>query len=375
MGPLADASLPGSTDKPAVNGRPDRVVLVGGDCVLGVALLERWEALGIAATVVGRVLDGEPGELAGHPVIDIDRRGAVAAALAGADELVVLAASGVRDVDGSGIGLVDEGLVASVLLAAVADPPAHVTVMSTALAYSPPRVREADARSRESDPLGGPRVMRRLPDAVAGRVRLERRALEWGERHGVPVAALRPVLCASLFSRGWYDRSAWRVRRLHPSPWPHVQYVHVRDVVAAAEVVRETRTSGAFNVAPDDVLDGPTTAELADRRFVVGVSGRVLVAVEWLRWLTWWSPTPPSAVKLVGRDLAVDSTGLREAGWGPTHSSAEAFLVAHAPAWWPSLSARRRQDLVLGGAASLLLGLFGGVAWALVRAWRRAARA
>ena len=100
---------------------------------MGIALLDAWEAAGIAATVIGRVLDGAPTTLADHPVIHVGRHGAVAAALAGADELVILAASGVRDVDGSGIGLVDEGLVAAVLRSAAERPPAHVTVVSSAL--------------------------------------------------------------------------------------------------------------------------------------------------------------------------------------------------------------------------------------------------
>lgn len=85
--------------------------------------------------MIGRVLDGAPTTLADHPVIHVGRHGAVAAALAGADELVILAASGVRDVDGSGIGLVDEGLVAAVLRSAAERPPAHVTVVSSALGY------------------------------------------------------------------------------------------------------------------------------------------------------------------------------------------------------------------------------------------------
>ena len=295
-------------------------------------------------------------------------------ALAGADELVILAASGVRDVDGSGIGLVDEGLVAAVLRSAAERPPAHVTVVSSALGYDRRRRSVPSARSTEVDPFGLPLALRHLPAALAGRVRAERSATSWGDRHRVPVAALRPVLCASLSARGWYDRSGWRVRRVRPSPWPTVQYVHVRDVVAAVETVREGRRRGTYNVAPDDLLDGPTIAELADRHVGIGAPSWVLVALDQIRWSTWWSPTPPSLVQVVSSDLAVDASGLKALGWSASHSSAEAFLVAHAPAWWPSLSARRRQDLVLGGSATILVAIVGGVGWAVTSRWRRRVR-
>lgn len=335
--------------------------------MLGVALLERWAEAGIAATVIGRVLEGEPVELAGHPVIDVDRHGAVSVALAGADELVVLAASGVGDVDGTGIGLVDEGLVAAVLRAAVVDPPAHVTVASSALAYDRRRATSPPTAVVESAPFGLAQALRRLPAAIGGRVAMERKVGEWGVRNRVPVAALRPVLCASLFARGWYDRSGWRTRRLHPVPQPTVQYVHVSDVVAAVETARLGRCVGPFNVAPDDALDGPTAAELGDRRLGLGVPAGVLSALDRVRWAVWWSPTPPSLVEVVRSDLVVDSTRLKVIGWSAGHTSAEAFLVAHAPAWWPSLSARRRQDLVLGGAVAGLLAVFGAMGWGIKR--------
>lgn len=153
-----------------------------------------------------------------------------------------------------------------------------------------------------------------------------------------------------------------------------MQYVHVRDVVAAVETVREGRRRGTYNVAPDDLLDGPTIAELADRHVGIGAPSWVLVALDQIRWSTWWSPTPPSLVQVVSSDLAVDAPGLKALGWSASHSSAEAFLVAHAPAWWPSLSARRRQDLVLGGSATILVAIVGGVGWAVTSRWRRRVR-
>ena len=119
-----------------------------------------------------------------------------------------------------------------------------------------------------------------------------------------------------------------------------------------------------------DFRDTNSAAELGDRRLGVGVPSGLLRVLDWVRWLVWWSPTPPSLVRLVGADLVVDSTALGLTGWSATHTSAEAFLVAHAPAWWPSLSARRRQDLVLGGAASVLLAGLGGAGWGIARRWR-----
>jgi len=67
MEPNSEASPSGSSHRHGPGAASDRVVLVGGDCPLGIALLDAWEAAGIAATVIGRVLDGAPTTLADHP--------------------------------------------------------------------------------------------------------------------------------------------------------------------------------------------------------------------------------------------------------------------------------------------------------------------
>ena len=58
------------------------------------------------------------------------------------------------------------------------------------------------------------------------------------------------------------------------------------------------------------------------------------------------------------------------AGWEARHSNEEAFVAGHAPSPWTSLSPKRRQELALGGAATLVAGAAAGVV-ALVRRQRR----
>ncbi|MDQ3293795.1 MAG: hypothetical protein M3527_05015, partial [Actinomycetota bacterium] len=61
----------------------------------------------------------------------------------------------------------------------------------------------------------------------------------------------------------------------------------------------------------------------------------------------------------------VASDRLRGAGWAPTHSNAEAFVAAHPPAPWATVSPKRRQEISLGlsvvviGAAAL--GAYAGI--------------
>ncbi|HEX2149490.1 MAG TPA: hypothetical protein VHI31_04865, partial [Actinomycetota bacterium] len=96
----------------------------------------------------------------------------------------------------------------------------------------------------------------------------------------------------------------------------------------------------------------------------VAVPGRVRRALDARR-------TPPALPAYGSSPWVVANDRLRAAGWAPGATTEEAYVATHAGAPWSRLSPRRRQDLILGGAASSLVGLPVAAIAALRRSRRR----
>ena len=62
---------------------------------------------------------------------------------------------------------------------------------------------------------------------------------------------------------------------------------------------------------------------------------------------------------------------LRETGWAPAHTSAEAFVEADPGGPWTRLTPRDRQVLALGGIGALAVSLVGIVTAVVLRRRRR----
>ena len=83
------------------------------------------------------------------------------------------------------------------------------------------------------------------------------------------------------------------------------------------------------------------------------------------------SDVPPTVVPYTVHPWVVANDRLRAVGWRPEHSNEEAFVAASELPRWREFLHRHRQEVALGGAASGIAGLAGGVTWAIVRRRRR----
>jgi UDP-glucose 4-epimerase len=157
------------------------------------------------------------------------------------------------------------------------------------------------------------------------------------EQPATRVVRMRPAL---VFKR----EAASGIRRLFvgpflPSPFmrrqlvafvpahPNLRFqgVHSLDVGEAYRLALTNEVRGAFNVAADPVLDGPTLARLAGAR-TLSVPRGVLRAVVDVSWRLHLQPTPPGWVDLAFGVPLMDSGRARsELGWEPRTTATAAL--------------------------------------------------
>ncbi|HEV3227045.1 MAG TPA: NAD-dependent epimerase/dehydratase family protein [Acidimicrobiales bacterium] len=196
----------------------------------------------------------------------------------------------------------------------------------------------------------------------------ERLASDWRHDHpGSTVAVLRPAVPVAEDAAGWLDRGmreASAIRAAGPDD-PPGQFVHLDDLTAAVVVALTQRLDGPFNVSPDGWIEGDQL------RALEGVP-RLRVPEPIARRLAWlWSKVSPSSasaglIAYTVHPWVVASDRLKAVGWSASFSNEEAYVAAHRPAPWATLSPQRRQELALGGLVALAGGLVVGVV-ALVR--------
>jgi nucleoside-diphosphate-sugar epimerase len=113
-----------------------------------------------------------------------------------------------------------------------------------------------------------------------------------------------------------------------PGANPRRQFIHEEDVADAFVLAIRREMPGAFNVVPDDFVRLNDVWLMAGAKFVPTLPLGLVRAITALRWRYLGSPIHPSWVE----DMLVDFTGsnarLRNAGWRPRYTSAEAFLSA-----------------------------------------------
>ena len=207
----------------------------------------------------------------------------------------------------------------------------NFVVASSLAVYAPGRGQRAD----ESWPTTG------VPDSLysAQKVALERTLDEFESEH--PQARVVRVRPAAIFQRQaaseivrhflgpFVPRRLIRRSLLPVLPLPQgftVQDIHSDDVAEAYTLALTSDVRGAFNVAAEPVLDGPTLARLLHAR-LVPVSFNVLSGAFRRAWRLQLHPTDPSWLDLLNAVPELDtSRARRELGWAPTRDAGDTLL-------------------------------------------------
>ena len=136
---------------------------------------------------------------------------------------------------------------------------------------------------------------------------------------------------------------------------PDLQYVHADDLTDAIRTMLAVPVEGVVHVAPDGWLSGAERRAL-ETRPRLRVPDPVARGAAALRGAIRGTSGPEGVRPYVTHPWVVANDRLRQAGWDPTHTNAEAYVAAFRAAPWSMVSSSRRQELALGGAAAVVLG-------------------
>jgi nucleoside-diphosphate-sugar epimerase len=153
---------------------------------------------------------------------------------------------------------------------------------------------------------------------------------------------------------------------------PPLQCLAPADATSALALATTGRLRGAYNVAPDDWVGARAAARAAGRRRLE-VSQRVAQATAERLWRAGMSAATAGELSYQMHPWVLDNAKLRQAGWVPTRTSAEAFAEAGSQVPEGVLVGGvqvRRSDVFRGAAAGLALV----AAVAVARRQARAAR-
>jgi hypothetical protein len=155
------------------------------------------------------------------------------------------------------------------------------------------------------------------------------------------------------------------LRRIEEEP-PR-QFVHPDDLAAAVDVARRARLDGPCNVAPDGWIAGDMMRELAGMAPRPALPSRLARLLARLRWRLQRGPIPPGLVPYTEFGWLIANDRLKAAGWTWRYTNEQAYVAGTEARWWTMLSPKRKQELALGVAGVVAVGVIGGVAVALRR--------
>jgi len=187
--------------------------------------------------------------------------------------------------------------------------------------------------------------------AVQG-AEVERLIAEWRSSHpGVTVTTLRsaPVVgpgAERLPARILLGRPPLRVRG-GDAP---VQVVHVDDLAAALALVATTDVPGVFNVAADGWLDAAAARALLPRASVPALPAELLERLLQRAWDLGIGDVPAGVVPYLTHPWVIANDRLRDAGWTPLHTNADAITEALA-----ALPPRATTPVVVAGVGSVVV--------------------
>ena len=293
---------------------------------------------------------------------------AFAAALAGTDTLVLFPLIDAADRNEEGRrARVMEGTRRSLEAAAGA---ATVVVWSSGVVYG--------AHPGNPVPIPETQPTRPNPEFPAAGVlaESERIALAAGEEPSAPaVVVLRG---AGVWAPSW---GTFLARSLMAPAMvgvkgqdPPLQCLAPADAVSALVLATSGRLRGVYNVAPDDWVGAREAARAAGRRRLE-VSQRVAQTTAERLWRAGMSAATAGELSDQTHPWVLDNARLRQAGWAPTRSSAEAFAEAGAQVPDGMLVGGvqvRRSDVYRGAAAALAMAAAVAVARRQLKAARSA---
>ncbi len=349
--------------------RPARVVVTGAHGSVGRRVVARLAGQQPPVAVVAIDKEAPPAPYTSVTTKQADLADADLGALfSGADSVVHLASTVTAGTLNPAEVELEAALLHRVLDALDSAAVPHVVVMSSAMVYG--------AWKDNPVPITEDAAVRPIPDFdwAVQRHRLEQLAQQWGAGPGRSVTVLRPAAVVAEDRLGQLANTLRAVRSgVAADGDPPVQYLHADDLAAAVVTSVNARYDGILNVAPDGWIPPDTLAELEGPRPRLRAPSHLVRILSALRWRWGLAPTPPGVVPYTTHPWVVANDRLRALGWQAAYSNEEAWVVSHEPGRLESLPARRRQELLLAGAAVLVVGFL--VATGLtVRAWRRRRR-
>jgi UDP-glucose 4-epimerase len=296
-------------------------------------------------------------------IVDL-RRPDATVDLAGVDTLVHLpfAASAPRRSQGALITTVTRNLLAAATAADVR----HLVVLSSATVYG--------AWPNNPVPITEVQPLRPIPEFAyaVGHAEVEQLVVDWvADAPERGAAVLRPVTGLAEDGSSWLARAlAGGVGVLAPEDDPPAQFVHLDDIASAVELAWREGLDGTYNVSPDGWIAGARIRALAGAKPRVRPPAWFTHWVAALRWRFQRGPIPPGLLPYMTHGWLVANDRLKAEGWVPTVTNEQAYVAGTASRWWQLLTPKRRQELALTGAATVV----GVVALAIVLVVRRVLR-
>lgn len=279
-----------------------------------------------------------------------------------ADTVVHLASSFDAKNDGVDTAHVDIEATKRLLEAASGVGVTRLVVLSSAMVYG--------AHETNPVPITEDHPIHPNPEFSFGvlKAQVERLADDWRAAHPASdVVVLRPTTALAEGEASWVARSLRSADLIEVAGQdPPVQFLHLDDLAQAVQLAATGELSGAYNVAPDGSVDGEMCRELSGRVPRVRLPEETAEEVGRFRWRHRLAPTPPGITPYTMYPWVVANDRLRDAGWEPTFTNAQAYVDGTPGKPWATMNAKRRQNLALGAAAVLAVAALFGLGW-LVR--------
>jgi len=129
------------------------------------------------------------------------------------------------------------------------------------------------------------------------------------------------------------------------------QFLHFDDLESAIALAQMRKPDGVFNVAPDGAISGERLGELAAHPLRIKLPRWARDVADVLRWRIQRGQIPPGLRQYTMHSWIISNESLHAMGWEPRVSNEEAYVEGTTGSWVSTLSAKRRQELSLGGMA------------------------